>query len=166
MFRFKQAATLATAALLWAASGYAQNSEIATIADANGCKVYNPMPQEEESISWTGECRDGFAHGQGVLDWFIDDRLEERYEGELKMGWADGEGTYVSRRGVRYKGEWKNSLQDGNGTIQNPDGSIYKGEWKEGKPHGRGTYRSPNGDTVEGEWVDGELRSESDSRRI
>lgn len=166
MFRFKQVATFAAAALLWAATGYAQNSETPTIADKNGCKVYNPMPQQEESISWTGECRDGFAHGNGILDWFIGDRLEERYEGELKMGWADGEGTYVSRRGVRYKGGWKDSLQDGEGIIQNPDGSVYQGEWKEGKPHGWGTYRAPDGETVEGEWVDGEFKSESGSRRI
>ena len=166
MFRLNHLAVLATAALFWAATGYAQNTDMATIADKNGCKVYNPMPQQDESISWSGACRDGFAHGNGILDWFIEGQLEERYEGELKMGWADGEGTYVSRRGVRYKGEWKNSLQDGNGIIQNADGSIYEGEWKEGKPHGWGAYRAPNGDTLEGEWVDGEFKSESGSRRI
>lgn len=166
MFRFKPLATFAAAALLWAASGYAQNIDTPTIADKNGCQVYNPMPQQDETITWSGKCRDGFAHGNGVLDWFISDRLEERYEGELNMGWADGEGTYVSRRGVRYKGGWKNSLQDGKGIIQNPDGSVYEGEWKAGKPHGWGTYRSPDGETVEGEWVDGEFKSESGSRRI
>ncbi|UCH47283.1 MAG: hypothetical protein JSU95_14490 [Betaproteobacteria bacterium] len=166
MFRFKQVATFFAAIVFLTATGYAQNSDTATIADKNGCKVYNPMPQQDESISWSGGCRDGFAHGNGILDWFIGGQLEERYEGELKMGWADGEGTYVSRRGVRYKGGWKNSLQDGKGIIQNPDGSIYDGEWKEGKPHGRGAYRSPNGETVEGEWVDGELKTESGSRRI
>ena len=166
MFRFKQLAVFAAASLLWAGAGFAQNIDTPTIADKNGCQVYNPMPQKDETITWSGKCRDGYAHGKGILDWFIDGRLEERYEGELNMGWADGQGNYVSRRGVRYQGGWKNSLQDGNGTIQNPDGSVYEGEWKAGKPHGRGTYRSPEGDIVEGEWVDGEFKAESGSRRI
>ena len=166
MFRFKLASTLVAVVLMAAVPGYAQNADTPTIADENGCKVYNPMPQKEESIKWSGKCRDGFADGAGILDWFISGQLEERYEGDLKMGWAHGEGTYVSRRGIRYQGEWKNSLQDGKGTIQNPDGSVYQGEWKQGKPHGWGVYRAPNGETVEGEWVDGEMKSESGSRRI
>ncbi len=147
-------------------SVYAQEGEIATIADENGCKVYNPMPQESESIRWNGQCNNGFAHGTGILDWYIGDRLEERYEGELNMGWAHGQGTYTSRRGVRYEGQWEKSMQQGKGTVQNPDGSIYKGEWKAGKPHGWGVYRTPDGESVEGEWEDGELKSEASSRRI
>ncbi len=166
MLRIKLVPIAIAALLLSASAGYAQDTETPTIADENGCKVYNPMPQQEETISWSGECRNGFADGSGTLDWFIGGQLEERYEGELNMGWADGEGTYVSRRGVRYKGGWKNSLQNGKGTIQNPDGSVYQGEWKDGKPHGWGMYRAPNGETLEGEWVDGELKSESGSRRI
>ena len=154
------------AALLVGITAYAQDREMPTIADKNGCKVYNPMPQEEESIHWDGLCKDGFADGTGILDWYVGDQLEERYEGELKQGWADGQGTYISRRGVRYEGSWKNSMQEGKGTVQNPDGSVYRGEWKEGKPHGWGEYRAPNGETIEGEWVDGELKSESGSRRI
>lgn len=166
MYRLGATSFIAALTILFALSVHAQQESTSTIADKNGCKVYNPMPQENESIKWNGECRDGFADGAGVLDWFIGERLEERYEGELKMGWADGEGTYVSRRGVRYKGGWKKSLQHGKGTVQNPDGSVYDGEWRAGKPHGWGTYRSPNGETVEGEWVNGELKAESGSRRI
>lgn len=166
MFRFKFMSTAVAVLLLAAAPAFAQNPDTPTIADENGCKVYNPMPQQDESIKWSGECRNGFADGAGVLDWYIGGQLEERYEGDLKMGWADGEGTYVSRRGIRYEGGWKNSLQHGKGKIQNPDGSVYQGEWKAGKPHGWGMYRAPNGETVEGEWENGEMKSESGSRRI
>ena len=147
-------------------SANAQDREVPTIADENGCKVYNPMPQQEESIKWDGPCNGGFADGSGILDWFIKGQLQERYEGELKQGWADGQGTYTSKTGMRYKGSWKNSMQDGTGTMQNPDGSIYQGEWKEGKPNGWGAYRTPDGETVEGDWVDGELKAEAGSRRI
>ena len=34
------------------------------IADKRGCKVVNIAPQEGESISWSGECKNGFAHGE------------------------------------------------------------------------------------------------------
>jgi len=162
----KLATAFIAATLITGISAYAQDSDIPTIADKNGCKVYNPMPQEEESIRWDGPCNNGFAHGTGILDWYIGTELEERYEGELKQGWADGQGTYISRRGVRYEGSWKKSMQEGKGTVQNPDGSVYQGEWKQGKPNGWGVFRAPNGETIEGEWEDGELKSESGSRRI
>ncbi len=166
MSRLKLALTIVAAVLLSVANAHAQNSDTPTIADKNGCKVYNPMPQEDETIIWTGECRNGFADGKGTLDWFVGGQLEERYEGELKMGWADGEGIYISRRGVRYKGQWKNSMQNGKGIIEKADGSVYEGEWKDGKPNGWGVYRAPNGEVLEGEWEDGEFKSESGSRRI
>lgn len=157
---------LATATFLVAAFAHAQDADTPTIADKSGCKVYNPMPQENESIKWSGKCVNGYADGPGTLDWYINGQLEERYEGDLSSGWADGEGTYVSKRGMRYKGQWKKSMQHGKGTVQNPDGSVYEGDWKEGKPHGWGVYRAPGGETVEGEWENGELKSESSSRRI
>ena len=166
MHMSKLATVFIAATLLIGISAHAQESEMATIEDENGCKVYNPMPQEEESINWSGPCNNGFADGTGVLDWYIGGELEERYEGELKQGWAEGQGTYISRRGIRYEGNWKKSMQDGKGTVQNPDGSVYQGQWKEGKPHGWGVFRAPNGETVEGEWEDGELKSEAGSRRI
>ena len=162
----KLASLIIAATFMAGVSAYGQDGEVPTIADKNGCKVYNPNPQEDESILWNGPCSDGFANGSGVLDWYIGDQLEERYEGELKQGWAEGQGIYISRRGVRYEGNWKKSMQEGKGKVQNPDGSIYQGEWKAGKPHGWGVYRAPGGETVEGEWEDGELKSESGSRRI
>ena len=51
MQRLIVAAISVAALLFYAVPGQAQNSDIATIADKNGCKVYNPMPQQKESIS-------------------------------------------------------------------------------------------------------------------
>ena len=33
------------------------------IADKRGCKVVNISPQEGESITWSGECKNGLANG-------------------------------------------------------------------------------------------------------
>lgn len=40
------------------------------IADKRGCKVVNIAPQEGESITWSGECKNGIANGEGTLTWF------------------------------------------------------------------------------------------------
>ncbi|HWQ37040.1 MAG TPA: hypothetical protein VNM24_00310 [Burkholderiales bacterium] len=140
--------------------------QVATIRDQNGCQIYNPNPQREETVRWSGGCANGFAEGEGVLEWYVGGRLEERYEGSMRAGWAEGIGTFTSRQGFRYKGEWKRSQQDGQGVSQSPDGSVYDGQWRAGKPHGWGIYRTPDGQTVEGEWENGEIKSGSSSRRI
>jgi hypothetical protein len=36
-----------------------------------GCKFWNPKLILNESISWSGECVDGKAHGTGILRWYI-----------------------------------------------------------------------------------------------
>lgn len=161
----KYLAALAIAILL-ATPALAQKDQVPTVKDQNGCKIYNPLPQDDETVKWSGSCRDGFADGSGILEWYIGGRLEERYEGNLQRGWAEGNGTFVSRQGMRYKGEWKRSQQDGKGVSQGPDGSSYDGEWRAGKPHGWGTFTGPDGESVTGEWEDGELKSESSGRRI
>lgn len=149
-----------------AGPAFAQSDDTPTVKDQKGCKIYNPMPQENESVKWSGGCRGGFADGKGVLEWYIGGKLEERYDGDMKSGWAEGTGVFVSRQGTRYEGEWKRSQQDGQGVSKGPDGSSYEGEWRAGKPHGWGTYTSPDGETITGEWENGELKSESSSRRI
>ncbi|MGF1761291.1 hypothetical protein L4D76_25900 [Photobacterium sagamiensis] len=36
---------------------------------SEGCKVASSMAPNAASINWTGECRDGLAHGRGELSW-------------------------------------------------------------------------------------------------
>ena len=38
----------------------------------SGCKIWNPRPQPNETISYRGECKDGKAHGSGTLIWLSD----------------------------------------------------------------------------------------------
>lgn len=125
------------------------------IADKRGCKVANPFPREGESITWSGECKDGFATGQGVLQWFFNGKPDDRYEGNLDMGWAEGRGVLNKGDGGKYDGEWKHSMQEGVGRYDAPDGSVYDGQWKGGKPNGAGQYRTPEGRMFMGQWKDG-----------
>lgn len=48
----------------------AEASEGNWIITDKGCKVWNPSPQPNESVTWSGECVDGKAHGNGILQWY------------------------------------------------------------------------------------------------
>ena len=61
------------------------------------------------------------------------------YEGSLKDGKPDGEGTYNWNSGKVYRGSWMNGFPHGVGTFRYPDGSEYCGEVFEGQKHGKGT---------------------------
>jgi hypothetical protein len=153
------AALLLVGALLAPALGTA-GDEVEWIADKRGCKVANPIPRPGESITWSGECKNGFAHGEGVLQWFLRGREDDRYTGMLEMGWAEGKGVLTKPDGAKYEGDWKQSMQSGNGRLEWPDGSWYDGQWKAGKPHGQGQYRRPDGKLFMGEWIDGEFEGD------
>jgi hypothetical protein len=155
---------LAGAVALPGKVGFAAPDEDAGwIADKNGCKVANPFPRPGETITWSGECKDGLAQGQGVLQWYLDGQEDDRYEGNLELGWAEGHGVLVRLDGSKYEGDWKQSQQHGNGRFEAPDGSWYEGQWKDGKPHGQGQYRRPDGKIFIGVWIDGVYEGDIES---
>lgn len=146
---------LLLALLISALGAFAAGDEdVAWIADDRGCKVANPFPQPGETIKWNGSCKNGLADGNGILEWFVNGKPFDRYEGTLRLGWAEGKGTLLREAG-KYVGEWKRSLQDGNGRYDAADGSWYEGEWKEGQPHGYGQYQTPDGRLFSGTWQNG-----------
>jgi hypothetical protein len=126
------------------------------IADKRGCKVVNISPQEGESITWSGECKNGLATGEGTLTWFQQGVQVETYSGPMVNGYAEGRGRMVRGSGT-YFGEWKKSMQHGKGRFEDADGSWYQGEWEDGQPHGRGQMLTPEGELLKGYWNKGEF---------
>ena len=135
----------------------AEDPDLKWIADANGCKAVNPFPRPGETVTWTGACVNGKMDGDGVMQWLVDGKPDDRYEGRMSGGWAQGKGTLTRADGGRYEGDWKNSLQEGNGRYEGADGAVYDGEWKAGQPHGVGQMRTPDGQVISGHWTDGEF---------
>jgi hypothetical protein len=133
----------------------AVEDDVSWIADKRGCKIANTFPRSGETITWSGPCKDGYADGEGVVQWFLDGKEDDRYEGHVSMGWAEGHGVLTKVEGGKYDGDWKHSVQEGSGRYDAPDGSFYEGQWRNGKPHGQGQYRRPDGKVFIGEWVDG-----------
>ncbi len=96
-----------------------------------GCFVWNPKPQPNEAVSWSGGCTGGRASGSGLRAWRSGDVPGTRYEGTMRDG-----------------------KEDGRGTLTYPNGNHYDGEWRDGKPNGQGQFVTSSV-TLAGEWKDG-----------
>ena len=134
-------------------AAYAQPRAGGFVADAKtGCKIWNPHPQPNETVSWSGACVNGLAQGSGNLQWLNDNKPYEKDEGEWKEGRQSGRGTQdwsagryggellngephgrgvLTLQSARYEGEFRNGKAQGNGTVTNLEG-VFKGKWKEG----------------------------------
>ena|SRR5437016_5111697 len=114
---------------------------IATAAELNqadwlidatsGCRIPNPNPQENEAVTWSGDCQNGIAEGRGVLQWFAHAAPTDRYEGELHEGKANGHGVLTTRTGDRYDGEWRDGKANGLGRVVTSNYN-YTGIWSDG----------------------------------
>ena len=61
------------------------------LANEAGCYIWNPNPQKDESVTWTGECTEGLAHGEGSLTWvWGEDKQVSTSTGRLQDGKMHG----------------------------------------------------------------------------
>lgn len=123
------------------------------VADAKtGCKVWNPHPQSNEAVNWSGACVNGLAQGPGVLQWLNNNKPYEKDQGEWNEGRQTGHGTQDWSSG-RYEGELLNGEPHGRGvlTLQS---ARYQGEFRNGKPQGNGTVTNLEG-VFKGRWNEG-----------
>ena len=72
------------------------------------CKVWNPEPQPNESVTWSGPCKDGFASGRGILLWTENGKPDVVYEGEYANGKRNGHGVLITPDGKHIEGQWVN----------------------------------------------------------
>jgi hypothetical protein len=98
--------------LLLATQGVAQTNNPAPpdwiTATNQPCKIWNPSPQANEVVTWSGTCQDGYASGQGVLRWTVDGKLDAVFEGRYANGKRNGHGVLTIASGRRIEGEWVN----------------------------------------------------------
>lgn len=98
--------------------------------DAQRCRVL----LKSINKTYKGDCKKGFAHGQGVAK-----GEEDYYEGTFKKGIPYGKGKYVWGNGEFYVGDFKNGMRHGQGvmhTFNDSTGVIEKNKlslWKEHK---------------------------------
>jgi hypothetical protein len=148
------------------------------ITAANGCRIYNPVPQPNERITWSGGCRDGLADGEGTYEFINGGASAGGYVGMVRAGKPNGAGTETLSDGVQYQGNFvdghltghahilyvggnyydgdtRYELREGHGVMVLTNGMRYDGEWHDDYADGRGTSTYADGGRFEGEWRHG-----------
>ena len=152
---------------------------IAQAAHAADCQVGTLQPAPvDQSVHWTGPCKEGYADGTGVVEWTAKDGITRRIEGKfahgavsgeaklkagdkftyigsLTDGVPDGEGYLHFANDLRYEGGLKMMQREGKGVQIYPNGDTYQGEFHADRPHGQGRLTYALGGMVEGEFRDG-----------
>jgi hypothetical protein len=70
------------------------------------CKIWNPQPQANESVTWSGGCKDGLASRKGILRWTENGKPDVEFNGEYAGGKRNGPGVVILPDGKRIAGQW------------------------------------------------------------
>lgn len=149
---------------------------LAAAAEAECGLAYIQIPLGS-TVTWSGGCVNGYAHGNGVLRVMRGKTRVLYYKGDIQEGVLHGKGIMhrmdgeyyegsfehdnphgfgVSRtRSGKYEGEWKAGKREGKGKMEFVLGGTYDGEWKNNRFHGLGTARYMSGREVTAQFVDG-----------
>ena len=112
--------------------------------------------QPNETFTWSGgHDTDGFAAGPGVLQWYVDGKPGNRYEGTMTKGKINGKGICTFANGNCYEGDWVDGRRTGKGSFTWANGNRYEGDFVKDQRTGKGIMIYVNGDSYEGDWVDG-----------
>lgn len=119
----------------------------------NSCQIQDPYYSEGETIQWTGECKDGKAHGKGMAVRYSAGEKISTYEGEYKNGVRNGRGRLILKSGTIKEGSFVNGQLTGEGSMTTEDGHSYVGHFVNYRMHGVGTLKLANGSSFEGWFV-------------
>ena len=117
----------------------------------NGCRILNRNPEKDESIKYTGVCRNGLANGYGKIEWYKKDKPNGVTIGHWLGGLPEGHVVHVGDD-VSFEGQYAHGRMNGSGTTTLKDGSIYKGEFKDGLRSGYGVLIRADKQKFEGEF--------------
>lgn len=120
--------------------GKTENSQCwMELANKAGCFIWNSALGKDEVVTWTGECKNGLAQGEGTQTWIWGTDQKHR---SADVGMLVG--------GKRH-GHW--IVREGNGDEQ-------EGSYVDGKRQGTWVTRWADGNTGEGPIVDDEMHGE------
>lgn len=124
------------------------------IADQNsGCQIWQPSSEEGQTVSWSGQCENQLAEGQGTLVRYQAGKEDNRYEGRLHKGKEEGKGVLTWRDGSRYEGGFHKGKLHGQGVMTLNDGTQYQQQYRHGKPIGQAMVTLMNGQRLTGTYL-------------
>jgi hypothetical protein len=100
--------------------------------EQSGCWAYDSNAGPKNSITWSGDCRNGRADGEGTLTFFERRREIERLTGTFADGMLqDGHVQIAWSDGSSYDGDEVHGQFNGTGVLIASDGSRYDGQWRD-----------------------------------
>ena len=121
------------------------------------CYVWNPYPQPDETVTWTGGCVEGAAQGAGTLKWVYDGgQKTSAGTGRLQAGQFHGRWVSRDADGGTQEGSYVAGKLHGNSVHRGADGTVAEGPYEAGNRHGHWIVRFASGNTNEGPYVEGE----------
>ena len=120
------------------------------LANPSQCYIWNPNFKSDRTVAWTGECSNGFAQGEGTLEWFLEDGGKYQEIGVLRDGKRHGHWLHQWTKERVSKG----STSDKTTVIIRMREHAEEGPYVDGKRHGHWEIRFL-GILYEGPYVDG-----------
>jgi hypothetical protein len=108
------------------------------------------IEDNKDFLKYEGEIKNGLPNGQGTETYTDGTKYVGEYEGGSIIN-----GTVTYPDGRKYVGGFKDGKYNGQGTDTSPYGRKYVGEFKDGLPNGQGTDTYPNGEKYVGKWKNG-----------
>jgi hypothetical protein len=108
----------------------------------NGCHVWNTEPQPDETLSWSGNCVDGVASGQGTAI-FRTRSGPTRVIGSMREGRLEGPATIIGVDGTRTQATFVNGMAEGKMLSVSRDGVSFEATAVRNKPEGPATLTLP-----------------------
>lgn len=100
---------------------------------------------------YEGSLRDGLPDGDGTC-WYVNG---SKYDGQFSRGRKHGRGIFTFSGGDVYSGEYVEDVRQGQGVYTYRDGSRYEGSFNNGTRNGKGRYVFKSGGEYVGEFKDG-----------
>ena len=137
-----------------------------TPAATNLPSTPTPSPASDATVTvvnyengvYEGEIKDGKRNGQGTMTY----TSGNVYVGEWVEDQRSGQGTFTLANSTEdhpnyYTGQWEQDLKNGQGTQYYGNGNVYKGEWKNDQIKGKGSFTWYDGDNFTGEWENNQM---------
>ena len=126
----------------------------------SGCWVYYRWSVAAiTDISWSGQCVDSRASGEGTLTVTMLHEVET-FSGNFENGLLSGHGTNSSSTGYHATGDFRQGGLNGPGIADWASGMHYEGSFLNHSFSGRGKLTWPGGDSYEGNFFFGSPHGE------
>ena len=126
------------------------------IAQQPGCYVWQSSLTPGATVTWTGECVGGFAHGAGTLTWIWNEGQRIDTGHLVVYGKQTGHWALRFANGSVLEGPMVNGEQNGRWVFRYADGGIDEGPMVGGQRNGHWVSRYANGNVGEGPYVNNE----------